>query len=530
MVGGKNSSNGDLTKISLAEFLSYYEQPINEEQAWAICFQSCYKMKQILDQGLDSVSHMTILDIDNLYIHSDGSVSFNLQHDIENHISLEPNDALEDKMTELLGMLIYKALDWGIESNMERELSEDLEKLIRFMVKLNTGTTKATIAFQDVIKICEDHFLEPSKAASHYTGICKLLFAEYSECQKLMFTIQSCKEVLREMDMEDHTEPQKVDLWQGVLGDVQKGVKLQTARKQLPHKPLPNEGLQLSYSAVLDDIKNKRYVLHKASVRKRKERPYQKLSLHDQLMMEVKNPPMLRPTLTERSHSYRKENCQKFVLNSPSASIFSEQKSSTLHISNAKKLRLDCTTSGPESKSLPIYNQKTYTAVSLPTIADLMGTRYSEMKNSIQTDLCISSRAQVCPVCRNQYFIWPYMCHLCSSVICQDCCIKISMPVRHCIRLPLNFFEVIRLTKKEYLVQKDQKTAQLLYAVEHWDSTRVPLVLEPHCVLPPLSSLTKSMMDWPFMDICTKCEQYLLKILYQQSSCTKRSVLSTVLE
>ncbi|XP_003219289.2 protein spire homolog 2 isoform X2 [Anolis carolinensis] len=476
MVGGKNSSNGDLTKISLAEFLSYYEQPINEEQAWAICFQSCYKMKQILGQGLDSVSHMTILDIDNLYIHSDGSVSFNLQHDIENHISLEPNDALEDKMTELLGMLIYKALDWGIESNMERELSEDLEKLIRFMVKLNTGTTKATIAFQDVIKICEDHFLEPSKAASHYTGICKLLFAEYSECQKLMFTIQSCKEVLREMDMEDHTEPQK------------------------------------------------------ASVRKRKERPYQKLSLHDQLMMEVKNPPMLRPTLTERSHSYRKENCQKFVLNSPSASIFSEQKSSTLHISNAKKLRLDCTTSGPESKSLPIYNQKTYTAVSLPTIADLMGTRYSEMKNSIQTDLCISSRAQVCPVCRNQYFIWPYMCHLCSSVICQDCCIKISMPVRHCIRLPLNFFEVIRLTKKEYLVQKDQKTAQLLYAVEHWDSTRVPLVLEPHCVLPPLSSLTKSMMDWPFMDICTKCEQYLLKILYQQSSCTKRSVLSTVLE
>ncbi|XP_062830841.1 protein spire homolog 1 isoform X3 [Anolis carolinensis] len=475
MVGGKNSSNGDLTKISLAEFLSYYEQPINEEQAWAICFQSCYKMKQILGQGLDSVSHMTILDIDNLYIHSDGSVSFNLQHDIENHISLEPNDALEDK-------------------------------------------------------ICEDHFLEPSKAASHYTGICKLLFAEYSECQKLMFTIQSCKEVLREMDMEDHTEPQKVDLWQGVLGDVQKGVKLQTARKQLPHKPLPNEGLQLSYSAVLDDIKNKRYVLHKASVRKRKERPYQKLSLHDQLMMEVKNPPMLRPTLTERSHSYRKENCQKFVLNSPSASIFSEQKSSTLHISNAKKLRLDCTTSGPESKSLPIYNQKTYTAVSLPTIADLMGTRYSEMKNSIQTDLCISSRAQVCPVCRNQYFIWPYMCHLCSSVICQDCCIKISMPVRHCIRLPLNFFEVIRLTKKEYLVQKDQKTAQLLYAVEHWDSTRVPLVLEPHCVLPPLSSLTKSMMDWPFMDICTKCEQYLLKILYQQSSCTKRSVLSTVLE
>uniref|UniRef100_A0A8D2LRJ9 KIND domain-containing protein n=1 Tax=Varanus komodoensis TaxID=61221 RepID=A0A8D2LRJ9_VARKO len=83
MVGGKTSASTiiysmDLTKISLAEFLRYYEQPISEEQAWAICFQSCCKMKQIVMQGVDSVLHMIILDVDNLYIHSDGSVSFTL--------------------------------------------------------------------------------------------------------------------------------------------------------------------------------------------------------------------------------------------------------------------------------------------------------------------------------------------------------------------------------------------------------------------------------------------------------------------
>lgn len=69
------------TKVSLAEFLSYYEQPISEEQAWAICFQSCCKMKRLLAQGLGSLLQM-VVDVDNLYIHSDGSVSFSVRHNL----------------------------------------------------------------------------------------------------------------------------------------------------------------------------------------------------------------------------------------------------------------------------------------------------------------------------------------------------------------------------------------------------------------------------------------------------------------
>ena len=85
MVGERKPPNTvictkDLTKVSLAEFLRYYEQAISEEQAWAICFQSCCKMNQMLAQGLDSLLQMVVLDIDNLYIHSDGSVSFSVPH------------------------------------------------------------------------------------------------------------------------------------------------------------------------------------------------------------------------------------------------------------------------------------------------------------------------------------------------------------------------------------------------------------------------------------------------------------------
>nr|XP_028582417.1 protein spire homolog 2-like [Podarcis muralis] len=70
----------DFTKVLLAEVRRYYEQPLSEEQAWAICFQCCYKMKWMKAHGLDSALRMVILDIDNAYIHSDGTVSFTLQH------------------------------------------------------------------------------------------------------------------------------------------------------------------------------------------------------------------------------------------------------------------------------------------------------------------------------------------------------------------------------------------------------------------------------------------------------------------
>uniref|UniRef100_A0A8B9NSU8 KIND domain-containing protein n=1 Tax=Apteryx owenii TaxID=8824 RepID=A0A8B9NSU8_APTOW len=45
-----------IPKISLAEILRCFEHPISEEQAWAICFQCCCKMKQ-LAQGLHPSLH-----------------------------------------------------------------------------------------------------------------------------------------------------------------------------------------------------------------------------------------------------------------------------------------------------------------------------------------------------------------------------------------------------------------------------------------------------------------------------------------
>uniref|UniRef100_A0A8C9ME12 KIND domain-containing protein n=1 Tax=Serinus canaria TaxID=9135 RepID=A0A8C9ME12_SERCA len=36
-----------IPKVSLAELLSCFEEPVSEEQAWAICFQCCRKIEQL---------------------------------------------------------------------------------------------------------------------------------------------------------------------------------------------------------------------------------------------------------------------------------------------------------------------------------------------------------------------------------------------------------------------------------------------------------------------------------------------------
>ncbi|KAJ6662231.1 hypothetical protein lerEdw1_012394 [Lerista edwardsae] len=494
-----------LTKVSLAEFLRCYEQPISEEQAWAICFQCCYKMKQIIG-GFDSAFQI-VLDLDNLYIYSDGSVSFTIRHNFGSHTNQQQSDWLEDKLMELLGKLIYMALDWGIESHMERELSESLEKLISLMLKLNTETTKTAVALQDVIKICEDHFHRPSEAASHYEVICRVLFTEYIELQKLMFTIQSCKEYLGRMDVKDCLPRQKADdwacSWQGVLGDLQKGVKLHKPAEQPQHRTPLEECTRFPYNTVVDDIKNQRYTLRKVSSWKVMERACQEPSLHEQFMMEVKNPPKLRPTFIEKSRKRHQEDFQ-LSLNAPCGITFSDQKISITDISKAKKPQLSCIQSSLEPKLLPTDTQKMLARRSLPTIVDLMRTRYAEH---------VSETKDSCPKDG-------------SGILSRT---QMSVPVRPSVRLPLNFFKLVKLGKDDLILQ-GSKAAQLLYEIEHWDSSRVPLVLEPHCLSPPLACRIKSMMDWPSMDICNKCEQYLLETLSHQPSCWKRPLSWTEME
>ena len=57
------------------------------------------------------------------------------------------------QLLKYLGVVIYEALDWGIDSQVERELSDPLEKLLCLMLKLDDEAMKPPVTLQDVIKV-----------------------------------------------------------------------------------------------------------------------------------------------------------------------------------------------------------------------------------------------------------------------------------------------------------------------------------------------------------------------------------------
>lgn len=62
-------------ELSLEEVLKSYEQPINEEQAWAVCYQCCSWLRV---PRLNRTEDRTVYQVKNpssIFLHRDGTVS-----------------------------------------------------------------------------------------------------------------------------------------------------------------------------------------------------------------------------------------------------------------------------------------------------------------------------------------------------------------------------------------------------------------------------------------------------------------------
>ncbi|KAM8819919.1 protein spire homolog 2-like [Eudromia elegans] len=539
-------------RVSLAELLRCLERPLSEEQAWALCFQCCRAMRA------PSPHTVVIKGPGSVFVHADGAASFKTHQKGADGGGAQQ---LEGKLLEYLGVAIYEALDWGIDSEAERELSEPLEKLLSLMLKLDNEAVKLAVTLQDVIKICEDRLPRPSEAASHYKGTCRSLFTEYMELQKLLSIIQTSKERLRKMDTEHLLEnplPKKekylAALWPAVIRELQSGVRLRRAPAPPRHRALPQERTRSPYEMLADDIRQRRYTLRKVIIeekckgsradatspmphlkpvleRKLKKRPPQEPSWHEQLMAEIKRQRRPRPSASKENGS-RPKDCTCAPVSGPIlgdikpiCSLNSNQQELPPYRRRSRSLEsilqskeLDCPfpTKGP-----------------LPTIAELIGTRYAMMVLEEENSLrrcgdCVFPRAKICFSCHKQMFLkWPYCCYLCSSVVCRDCCIKMSMPFRMCVHLPLGFLKLLRLSKEEDPSAQEQKSSDLLHELEHWECSSVPVTLEPHCLAQPLHHYTRTRADWLSVDICTQCEQYLLNVASAQQPGTSLGKMSS---
>ncbi|KAJ8272239.1 hypothetical protein COCON_G00110980 [Conger conger] len=325
----------DPRELSLEEVLKSYEQPINEEQAWAVCYQCCSGLSAPLlaaeTRGLSRVK-----DPSSILLCRDGTVSLQKEPSTGNDDDRRPPQlpVPERQMVQSLGVAIYRALDWGLDESEERELSPRLERLIERMVggeagngtadegysgqeeeeeeeeEEEGGTLRAVCSFRQAMALCASRLANPTLAPEHYQGVCRALFVETLELQTFLAKIRDAKEMLKKIRTEDpqddrctaeldalkHTDWAR--LWVQLMRELRQGVKLKKVQEQ-QFDPLPTEFRLTPFEMLMQDIRARKFQLRKVMVDG--DIPTRvKQDAHELILDFIRSRPPLKP-VSERS-------------------------------------------------------------------------------------------------------------------------------------------------------------------------------------------------------------------------------------
>ncbi|XP_068584624.1 protein spire homolog 1 isoform X2 [Cebidichthys violaceus] len=345
-------SDGGAAEVSLEDILKLYSQPINEEQAWAVCYQCCRTLAQKRRRkssksagGSAAVDYPRRIEgPGDVKIGRDGTVKLFFEDDTEKY---QPA-ATSLEVIDSLGIMIYKALDYGLKENEERELSPPLERLIDMMTNAEknqsdpcpdegyeateeedeceeegeeeeeeeekpvSATTTSSVgsirSYRDLMTLCSSHLPSTSDAVSHYQAVCRALYAETRELHTFLEKIKNAKENLRKMEggtrdepVKDLDELQNADwarFWVQVMRDLRDGVKLKKVQER-QYNPLPIEYQLTPYEMLMDDIRSQRYKLRKVMV-KGDIPPRLKKSAHEIILDFIRSRPPLNPVAARK--------------------------------------------------------------------------------------------------------------------------------------------------------------------------------------------------------------------------------------
>uniref|UniRef100_A0A3Q2WGQ2 Spire-type actin nucleation factor 2 n=1 Tax=Haplochromis burtoni TaxID=8153 RepID=A0A3Q2WGQ2_HAPBU len=360
-------------ELSLEEVLKSYEQPINEEQAWAVCYQCCSGLR-VPRPPAGRVSR--VKDPSSILLHRDGTATQ------PQNMMLPP---LCLTLVHLLGVAIYRALDWGLDDTEERELSPQLERLIERMAagdqsgggystagnattdegysgqeeeeeeveeeEDREGIIRPVCTFRQVMALCASRLANPSLAPEHYQAVCRALFVETLELQTFLVKIRDAKEMLKKISSEESLEDRSTAeldtlkhrdwarLWVQLMKELRQGVKLKKVQEQ-PFNPLPTEFSLTPFEMLMQDIRARKFQLRKVMVdgdiptrvkrnahelildfirsrpplkpvseRSLPPPPPQQQSLHDRVLAEIKQERKLRPVVPPSSRPFGSLPC-----------------------------------------------------------------------------------------------------------------------------------------------------------------------------------------------------------------------------
>ncbi|KAK2885946.1 hypothetical protein Q8A67_016783 [Cirrhinus molitorella] len=536
-------------QMSLAEMLEVQDHPVSEEQAWALCFQLC----SILSHQSGEQTWKTVVSsaADAVLLSRDGSVSLRPMNSTTGNFCVMET---EEQAVEFVGRLMYLSLDWGLETQVERELSETLEILVCQMTKVNVGHCQPICSIADVIHVCKERLYDPSVAAKHYRSVCSSLFSETIElCQYLQIVQQSRKSLQKLFESETQLVAQVttdwVSSWRDLVDELSRGVALQPLAKRVTVTKCPLPAETPPFNQLLRDIQCRRYTLRKvqdvgdgqrkldphqtllefirsrpklrpASERKIGLKPKEQISLHELLMEEIRSTDHCKRLAHNTEPNYKPDGL----------TINEEAKDPSFLKSAPHRIRSDeAVVSGNDAQDnsftdfrLCTGKRRTRSFASnrdlfkvvksrnkgsvLTTIVDVMKMHSSEEKD-VKDMSCERYRDwRVCSCCamRSLYFTWHNTCSLCRRVVCPGCCIEMRLPSKRCVNLPLSFFKQI--------VMKDGEQSQRNFWHERWswNSAWIPLVLVS-CGSSSTSIHTLATRDWYSQDICVRCQEDLLQ-------------------
>ncbi|KAJ7997774.1 hypothetical protein DPEC_G00215610 [Dallia pectoralis] len=325
----------DPRELSLEEVLRSYEQPINEEQAWAVCYQCCGGLRVRTPL---TATRYRMKDPSSILLLRDGTVSLQLySRDDTDDPPLPP--IAEHQLVQGIGVAIYQALDWGLDDSEERELSPQLERLIERMaggepgLHADSGAVNGTAdegysgqeeeeeedereeraarpvgTFRQVMSLCASRLANPALAHEHYQAVCRALFVETLELQTFLTRIRDAKEMLKKIKTED---PQGVTaeidalkntdwtrLWIQLMKELRQGVKLKKVQ-ETEFNPLPTEFSLTPFEMLMQDIRTRKVQLRKVMVDG--NIPTQvKRNAHELILDFIRSRPPLKP-VSERS-------------------------------------------------------------------------------------------------------------------------------------------------------------------------------------------------------------------------------------
>ncbi|KAM3870014.1 protein spire homolog 2 [Diretmus argenteus] len=339
---GEQRDLADPRELSLEEVLKSYQQPINEEQAWAVCYQCCSGLR-VPRPHAGRV--YPVKDPSSILLRRDGTISLQQEPRRRNDDTDGPPlpPVAEHQIVQSLGVAIYRALDWGLDDSEERELSPQLERLIERMAGgdqglevdciVGKGTTDEGYSGQEeeeeeeegeeeegamrpvrtlrrVMALCASRLANRGLAPEHYQAVCRALFLETLELQTFLTKIKDAKEMLKkitttetqedksnaELDALKHTDWAR--LWVQLMKELRQGVKLKKVQEQ-PFNPLPTEFSLTPFEMLMQDIRTRKFQLRKVMVDG--DIPTRvKRSAHEMILDFIRSRPPLKP-VSERS-------------------------------------------------------------------------------------------------------------------------------------------------------------------------------------------------------------------------------------